>query len=215
MVSAKVKKGVKKARRRLSLGSFLLLAITFASTSYAWFLYSTKVSTGVTAYIRAWKVSFEVGDVEINQEINFEVQQIYPGMSNYTDSVVVRNNGESNAAISFELISARILNSTYYVGSGLTHATLLSQLANNYPFSISITQSSPIVAAGTSESFSLAVSWPFESGDDDADTYWGEAAYDYKLAHPQDPQIEVEIQITAVQTNQQAPNNNPEPEPEP
>ena len=210
-----LKKKVKKARRRVSLGSLLLLAITFASTSYAWFLYSTKVSTGVTAYIRAWKVSFEVGQEEIEQEINFEVSQIYPGMSTYTDSVVVHNNGESNAAISYEIIGARVLNSGYYVTDVYTSDMLRYTLINDFPFSINITQSNPTVAAGSTESFSLVVSWPFESGNDAADTLWGESAYDYKIAHPNDPSIVVQIRITAVQSNSPTPSPNPEPEPEP
>ena len=210
-----LKRKVKKARRRVSLGSLLLLAITFASTSYAWFLYSTKVSTGVTAYIRAWKVSFEVGQEEIEQEINFEVSQIYPGMSNYSDSVIVHNNGESNAAISYEIIGARVLNNGYYVTDVYTSDMLRNALINNFPFSINISQSNPTVAAGSSESFSLLVTWPYESGDDDADTSWGEAAYDYKVAHPNDPSIVVQIKITAVQSNTPTPTPNPEPEPEP
>ena len=105
---------------------------------------------------------------------------------------------------------------TYFnVTDVYTSEMLRNTLINNFPFSINISQSNPTVAAGSTESFSLLVTWPYESGNDDADTSWGEAAYDYKLAHPNDPSIVVQIRITAVQTNQQNPTPEPEPEPEP
>lgn len=200
MEAKKAKIIKKKVRRRIKLGSVLMLLITFSSTSYAWFLYATKVSTGVSAYIKAWKISFESGETEIEQNMSFEISDIYPGMDSFTDSVTVKNRGETNANISFSYESARVLNAYYNTSGALTSEDLRQHLITDYPFHINVIQSSPILAPNSQETFSLQVTWPFESGDDDVDTYWGEQAYDFKYNNPDLPCIEVTIKITAVQS---------------
>ena len=57
-----------KRKRRIRLRTIFLLAITLASNSFAWFIYSTKVSNNITAKVRSWHVNFEVGAGEMAEE---------------------------------------------------------------------------------------------------------------------------------------------------
>lgn len=194
---------IKVIKKRVKLGTVLMLMLTFSVNTFAWFLYATKVDSGVTAHVRAWNVSFEVGEEEIEEYMTFNVSDIYPGMANYLDSVTVKNKGESVANISYEIESVSILGDVYEVNETgiITSSDLIQMLANDYPFQVIIRASSNVIMPNSEESFSLEVSWPYESGNDEVDTYWGNKAYDYSVSNPDSPSIVLNLKISAVQTS--------------
>lgn len=194
-------KVAKKIKGKVKLGTLLMLMLTFSANSFAWFIYATKVDSGVTAHVRAWNVLFEVGEDEIEEYMNFNVSEIYPGMATYSDRVKVKNNGESSAKLDYEIVSISIFDDVYEVTSTgiLTSDDLVNMLNNDYPFKISLRFSNSTIEPGMEEYFSLVVSWPYESGDDAVDTYWGNKAYDYQKLHPDDPSIKLNLKVSAVQ----------------
>lgn len=193
----------KVIRKRVKLSTLLMLIVTFSSSTFAWFIYATKVDSGITAHVKAWNVLFEVGDDEVEENMHFDVSDIYPGMMTYTDSVSVKNKGETHAELSYEIVSYTIFGVKYEVGNNgvLTSDDLKQSLLNDYPFKTAITLSSNIISPNSTESFSLVVSWPYESGDDDMDTLWGTKAYDYHELHPDLPSISIELKVVATQKN--------------
>lgn len=193
----------KVIRKRVKLSTLLMLIVTFSSSTFAWFIYATKVDSGITAHVKAWNVLFEVGDDEVEENMHFDVSDIYPGMMTYTDSVSVKNKGETHAELSYEIVSYTIFGVKYEVGNNgiLTSDDLKQSLLNDYPFKTAITLSSNIISPKSTESFSLVVSWPYESGDDDMDTLWGTKAYDYHELHPDLPSISIELKVVATQKN--------------
>ena len=187
--------------KRISPGTLLLLAVTLAANGFAWFVYTTKVEGGITAHVRAWDIQFVVGNTPLTQEVDFDVNDVYPGMETFTDSIVATNKGEEPAVFSYEIVSATILGTTYVVDENLTSEELLYNLEHNYPFVISFTTSSEAISANGGESaFLFNFSWPYESGDDILDTSWGNMAYDYYQASPLGTAISLKIKLTAVQT---------------
>lgn len=194
---------IKVIKKRVKLGSALALLLTFSVNTFAWFIYATKVDSGVTAHVRAWNVSFEVGEEEIEEYMSFNISEIYPGMATYTDRITIKNKGESDANISFEVVSVSILGEVYEVTTdgSLTSDDLLNSLSYDYPFQISLYTSNNLIAPESEETFNLKVFWPFESGDDETDTYWGSKAYDYSISNPDDPSIILNIKASAVQSN--------------
>lgn len=193
----------KVLRKRVKLSTLLMLIVTFSSSTFAWFIYATKVDSGITAHVKAWNVLFEVGDDEIEENMHFDVSDLYPGMMTYTDSVSVKNKGETHAELSYEIVSYTIFGVKYEVGNSgiLTSDDLKQSLLNDYPFKTAITLSSNIISPNSTESFSLVVSWPYDSGDDVKDTLWGTKAYDYHALHPDLPSISIELKVVAAQKN--------------
>ncbi len=193
----------KVLRKRVKLSTLLMLIVTFSSSTFAWFIYATKVDSGITAHVKAWNVLFEVGDDEIEENMHFDVSDLYPGMMTYTDSVSVKNKGETHAELSYEIVSYTIFGVKYEVGNSgiLTSDDLKQSLLNDYPFKTAITLSSNIISPNSTESFSLVVSWPYDSGDDVKDTLWGTKAYDYHALHPDLPSISIELKVVATQKN--------------
>ena len=47
--------------------------------------------------------------------------------------------------------------------------------------------------------FTVNVSWPYESGNDELDTVWGNKSYDYKQNYPDTPGIIIKIKLTVSQ----------------
>lgn len=186
--------------KRIKPTTLLFLVITLSANVFAWFIYSTKVDSSITAHVKAWNVDFVVGNTSLTQQVNFDVETVYPGMPTYQRTINVTNSGETAATLSYEILSASLLGTVYTVGPSLTSEQLLYNIENNYPIQISFSVTNQTVNAnGGQSSFVLTVDWPYESGDDATDTYWGEQAYDYHLLHPDSPSCSLSMEITAIQ----------------
>ena len=70
-----------KLFKRIKLRNLLFLAILMSCNSFAWFIYATKVSNNITAHVRSWNVNFIVGDNNIEETLTFDVESVYPGMT--------------------------------------------------------------------------------------------------------------------------------------
>ena len=194
---------IKRVLKKTKLSTILLLFFLLSTNVFAWFVYTTKVDSNITAHVKAWNVSFTVGSTELSQEINFDITELYPGMTDYLQKITATNNSETRAKFSYEIISASILGDIYKTGPLLTSEELSNNLANNYPFKVVFNTDNNLMDShgGTGE-FSLSVKWPYESGDDDEDTYWGNKAYLFKKSNPSVPSISLVVKITAVQVEE-------------
>lgn len=186
--------------KKVKLRTLILLIIILSFNSYAWFVYSTKVSTGMSAHVTSWNISFQTGDEVIETNISIDLDRIYPGMETYEKEITVKNNGETKASLNYEVTSMTILGTKYEIGEEFTSKQLEEKIKNEYPFKISI-----VINEGTIEteegygSFNIKVEWPFESQNDELDTYWGEKAYEYYSINPYENSLQVTIKLLAIQ----------------
>ncbi len=190
----------KKKKRRIKLRTIFFLAITLASNSFAWFIYSTKVSNNITAKVRSWHVNFEVGTGETVEEyIEINIDSLYPGMENYQKVLKASNSGEADAHIKYEIEKATILGDDL-LSLYLTDEEIINKIRSDYPFTINFNVSNDIIPKGGGEAtITIDVNWPYESGNDKEDTYWGNRAYDYHKENSNLPSISLVVKITAVQ----------------
>ena len=190
---------LKRIFKKAKIRTLLMLVMLLSFNSVAWFIYATKVDSGISAKIVAWNVSFVSGEEELLQNINFKIDRIYPGMEEYSKRIDVSNSGDNTARLGYELVNARLLDEYYEVGGSISSSDLLKSLREDYPFKIMIGVSAAEVTPGSNAYFYVSVSWPFESGDDDADTLWGNRAYDYQKNNSDSESIEINLKISAVQ----------------
>ena len=196
MKTTKRRKIIKKVRLR----TLFLLAITLASNSFAWFIYTTKVSSNITAKVREWNVTFDANGQVVEKTIEINVDSLYPGMDTYSQTLTATNTGESKAQIAYEVVSTNILGDNL-VNYNYSNEDILNYLKNNYPFTIEILSSKNIIEPNAEEKITITVSWPYESGDDEKDTHWGNLAYNYHQSNPGKSSIVLVIKITAFQLN--------------
>jgi len=71
-------KKIKKAFKRIKVKNLIILIILLMFNAYAWFVFSTKVSSKIEAHVEAWDIVFQADEKEIVSNIKFEVGKIYP-----------------------------------------------------------------------------------------------------------------------------------------
>lgn len=188
----------KKIIKKVKFKTLFLLMITLASNSFAWFIYTTKVSSNISAKVREWNVSFDVNGENVEKTIEINIDSLYPGMSTYTQTLTASNSGEARAQISYEVIRANILGDDL-TSMNYSDIQIINYLRSYYPFSIDFHVSNDIVQSNSEETITISVSWPYESGQDEEDTKWGNLAYTYHSSHLDTPSIDLSIKITAYQ----------------
>ena len=188
----------KKLFKKVKLRTIFLLAITLASNSFAWFIYTTKVSSNISAKVREWNVTFDVNGQTVEKTIEINIDSLYPGMESYNQTLTASNSGEARAQITYEVITAKVLGDDLMT-LGYTDIEIINYLRSNYPFSIDFNVSNDIIQSNGEETITISVSWPYESGHDEEDTKWGSLAYTYHQNYPDIPSIDLSIKITAYQ----------------
>lgn len=175
----------------------IVLILLLVFNAYAWFIYATRASLDLTTHVAAWEISVLMSDTSVILEID----RIYPGMEDYIKEIKVYNRGELLANLSYTVTSIQILGDTYEIGENYT-ADELQNILDSYPFKITVETTADQIAAETGEGkFIVKVVWPFESGNDQADTYWGNRSAEFQKNNPQEKGLRVTFELTATQNN--------------
>lgn len=187
--------------KRVRLQTILFLAIAISCNSFAWFVYNTKVSNTITTSVKAWRVAFENKDSDAIQYMEFNIENIYPGMDEYTNYITVTNEGETEAEITYELEEIRILKKLY-TNAEYSQEELINMIKNDFPFKVELSVSTDILNAHNGNgTFNVKVIWPFESGNDELDTLWGNNSYEFKQTYPDKSGINIKLKLTVSQIN--------------
>lgn len=204
----------RKAYLKLNIMSLIFLVVSFISFTYAWFAYSGLVDANTEIDVKAWNIKIEKDGEQISNEIVISLDDIYPGMDPVTEDVNIKNFGDSDASIRYEIKSARLLgnveNEFVVDGTNVTSKYVEDLLSHEYPFHVNINLTKGYALSNGGESkFTVSVSWPLDSGDDESDSDWGKAAYDFEsyqssmLASDSSYQIKPSIQIVIGLTAEQ------------
>ena len=195
---------------KINIVPIIFITVSFIFTTFAWFSYSglRKLSTEID--VKAWYIELtKSGDV-VSNDIVITLNDVYPGMETVHEVVNIENKGDSDAQLSYKIVSARILDNTLD-GNILENDNYLSDaLAHEYPFHVNMDLSKNyILANNDSSTFEVSVSWPLDSGNDNLDSVWGMNAYDFQKnennkltldkTYKVRPAIQIVISITAEQ----------------
>ena len=156
---------IKAFKKRFSIFHLLFLAVIIAANTFAWFIYMDKISSDIDVRVKAWNVSFRFNNQNMEDYINFNVSDIYPGMSPFQQTLAVTNDGEMDANLTYEIVSISVMGDTYTTENGdMTEAQLISHINQAYPFRITISTNHSLIANnGGTAMFYINVTWPFES----------------------------------------------------
>lgn len=193
---------VVKVLKKIKLRNLIILLILLIVNTFAWFIYATRVSLDLSVHVSSWNVEFVSGDEEITTNIEIVVDRIYPGMDQFEQTIDVHNKGETPAILTYEIKSLQIMDETFEVSeeSGLTSDDIQNKIETEYPFKINIeTGDGSVIQENEQGSFKVTVNWPFESGDDELDTYWGNKAYEYYSLNPGETSLLIKLKLIATQ----------------
>ena len=190
-------------KKFFNLKTLIPLVVILSFNTYAWFLFTTKVETGMTAKVRAWNILIETKDDTVVESLEFNIGEIYPGMTTYSDYATVHNKGDADVSFIYEIESVTLLGTVYTVDDvTYTSEGIANMLLNDFPFVVSLKLTNDIIQPNDEESFMVEVSWPFESGNDQLDTTWGINAYEYHKNNPDLPSIKLNIKVIVDQINE-------------
>lgn len=192
---------------KLNILSLFFLGVSFISISLAWFAYSGITNVATEIDVKTWSIEFQKDGQPVSNEIVLSLPNVYPGMETVYETVKVTNKGDTDAKLSYSIVSASILGDTF-TSTPEDLDVLKDKISHEYPFKINMSLSKNFVLGKTDTSmFDLSVSWPFDSGDDEFDTLWGTKAYDFlqnestKPLIDQRPPIKIIISVKAEQFN--------------
>ena len=194
-------------KHKISLA--IVLFFTFASFTFAWFIYNKTVDTSLTAHVKTWHI--ELGGEE-GDTLTFALSDLYPGMDDATDTVSITNTGEMDATLSLEFESLTLFGEEQVKGTDYTvvyNATTRTYTIEGYPFHLSFSLGATELAAnGTTlpNGLQFLLTWDYDHDDcavnanginvcDIQDTELGEKSYLYHSgdgtsAHPAHPSSE-------------------------
>ncbi len=193
-----------KTLKKIKLRNLIILLFLLIFNTYAWFIYASKVSVGLTASVSSWNVEFVSDAGETITNIDVDVERIYPGMETFEKKIEVHNRGETAATLSYEIKYLKIMDEIYEVNedTGLTSDDIENKVEQEYPFKIIIEKEDAGLAVENGKgSFTIKIEWPYESGNDELDTFWGNKAYEYYELNPNEKSIEMKIELIATQQN--------------
>lgn len=193
---------VLKIMKKIKIRNLIILILLLVFNAYAWFVYTTRVSLDLSAHVSSWDVQFVAKDGGVSSDMIIKVEKVYPGMEDFERIIDVQNRGEVNVELSYEIESARIMDETIEKNdeTGVTSESIEEKLKNDYPFKINIVKDdSNLITGSGNGSFKITVVWPYESGDDEADTNWGRKAYEYYENNPDKECIELKLVLKATQ----------------
>lgn len=189
-----------KIIKTIKIRNILFLILLLIFNTYAWFVYATRVSSGISAHVSSWNVEFSIGEDETTTNVTIELERVYPGMETVEKKVTVKNKGEIKAELDYEIVSVKVLDEFYQIGEGITTEQLENKMKTQYPFRINIQKDDTELSQGTGSGvFIVTVEWPFESGNDELDTIWGNKAYEYYSLNPGEKSVEIQITLIAQQ----------------
>lgn len=189
-----------KIIKKVKIRNILILILLIIFNTYAWFVYATRVATDISVHIASWNVEFATGEDETTTNILVQVDRAYPGMENYLKEITVKNKGEMKAKLDCKIKSLKVMDDKYVVGENTTDEELKNKIETEYPFKINITKDDSELSQGIGDGkFSISVEWPYESGDDEKDTLWGNKAYEYYKTNPDKKSIEIQLELVAKQ----------------
>ena len=190
--------------KKIQIKNILILIALLVFNSYAWFLYATRASSSLDVHISSWNVEFTLGEDETVTNILIEVERIYPGMEKFIKEITVKNKGEIKAHLDYRINYLKIMEEEFRVGEDITSEELEEKIKTEYPFKINVSKDETALVSGTGEGkFTVTVEWAFESGDDEADTVWGNKAYEYYSKNTEGKIIEIELELIANQITEQ------------
>lgn len=159
----------------------VFIATSFIFTTFAWFAYSGLKNVSTEIDVKAWHIELTKSNEVVTNNIVISLNDVYPGMETINELVNIENKGDSDAKLSYKILSSRILDTEVNGESLQNNRMLTDDLSHEYPFHVNIDLSKKYIAAGgDSSTFEVSVSWPLDSGDDNLDSLWGTNSYNFQ-----------------------------------
>ena len=193
-------------KHKISL--ILILFLSFASVTFAWFIYNRTVGLGLQGKIKTWDVYLNTKETE---DYQFMISSLYPGMPDATDTVNIYNDGEIDADLEIYVKSVTLFGETQVKNTDYTvdvSADGSTYEIKGYPFSIKFTLGNKTVAHESNQPLEFELLWNYDNTDEEGctitdgvnscdleDTEYGEASAEFEDSQASLPESEKQASL--------------------
>lgn len=195
----------KKAIILILIVIFLLLTST-----YAWFIFNSDVNLAINTRVKSWTIEFKEDGQVLENEVELEIDSIYPGMQEQYKNITIENKGEIAAEIEYEVTAIELFGERKAIGENCSKEEFENYM-NTLPFIINVKLNDSIIESdGKEANCRITFNWPFGdeentqiSNKDEIDTKIGIHAYEFNSL-PENkgiPHVRIEMCLLAIQKN--------------
>ena len=196
---------IKRKMMGVNLSSVAFFAVSMIAITLAWFAYTNTISSNFNVNLKSWNIEVRNGEGEISNTYTFNIDDAYPGMTEFDDGLEIHNQGDIPAKINYNITYFRVFNDEVSLSRDVTFA----DLEKDYPFRFHFTWDSLYLDVDMVDVLNLNFWWNLDSGNDELDTQYGNMAYEFKQQeeqrHNQDssyiirPSIELKVEVVVSQ----------------
>ncbi len=196
---------IKRKMMGVNLSSVAFFAVSMIAITLAWFAYTNTISSNFNVNLKSWNIKITKNNTEISNSFTIDLDEVYPGMTDFSETYSIKNEGDLNAKIDYNITYFRVFNDEITLNDDIT----FYEITRDYPFKLSFEESSRYLPSGATRNFTVSCTWPLDSGNDQLDTQYGELAFAFQQQeqqhHTQDPSyvvrpgIELKVEIVVSQ----------------
>lgn len=150
----------KKARKRVIIRSFLLIALLLVINTFAWFTYISRAGVSLNGSVIDWDISFlnENGAVK---DIQIDITDMKPGMMPFEYKIQIQNNSDVAANINYNIKSLKLLG-TELLQEG-QEEQVEESLKTEYPFVLELITERDNIQINEMINFKITLNWDYQA----------------------------------------------------
>ena len=201
-----------KNKKTIIILLIIILLFLLLATTYAWFIFNSTVNLSIEAKIKNWSIEFKENEQILEEEIEFQIDDLYPGMEEQTKEISIANNGDLAADLGYKIVSIEVLGEKISLEENFTEQQIIEYI-EALPFSINIEFNKESLEPNEEDgNYKISVNWPYEEETNDEqlknekdklDTEFGIKAYEFNSLPENEgkPNFKITIHLFARQTS--------------
>lgn len=189
----------------------LIVILLLIVNTYAWFIFNSDVNLAINTQVKSWTIEFKEDGQVLENEVELEIDSIYPGMEEQYKEITINNKGEIAAELEYKVTAIELFGERKAIGENCTEEEF-KEYMNTLPFIVEVKLDNDLIEVeGKEANCKMTFNWPFgEEGDnsvitkkDEIDTQLGIKAYEFNSL-PENkgiPNVRIEMTLIAKQKN--------------
>ena len=166
---------------------FLIVILLLIVNTYAWFIFNYRANLDLNTQVKSWAIEFKQAGQVIENEMELQIDSIYPGMKEQSITINIENKGEIAAELEYKITAIELLGERKAIGENCTEEELDNYI-KSLPFLIEIKCNKQTIESGEKDvECEVIFNWPYgEEGDtdnispkDELDTLLVKKAYEF------------------------------------
>lgn len=189
----------------------LIVILLLIVNTYAWFIFNSDVNLAINTQVKSWTIEFKEDGQVLENEVELEIDSIYPGMEEQYKEITIDNKGEVSAELEYKVTAIELFGERKAIGENCTQEEF-EEYINTLPFIVDVKLDNDLIEAeGKEANCKITFNWPFGEEEDNTiitekdeiDTKLGIQAYEFNSL-PENkgiPNVRIEMKLLAKQKN--------------